>query len=117
MPLSRINTSSMPTRHRTRTSKPSPPVALAGLYLHVEKGFSGREVQLAQGKLARRKGAWPSFPLPSLRGAITAADVLAGPPGEERNRAIDEWCASVWNAFRDPCREAVIDLLRRNGII
>jgi uncharacterized protein DUF5946 len=38
--------------------------ALVGLYLHVQRGFSGRQVQRAHMFLARRKRTWPSFPLP-----------------------------------------------------
>ena len=73
--------------------------ALVGLYLHIEKGFSGRLVQCAHMDLAKRKRSWPSFPLPSERGTITACEVMAAPPGPERDRAIDAWCASVWEAY------------------
>jgi hypothetical protein len=75
--------------------------ALIGLYLHVEKQFSGREVQRAHQFLAGRKRLWPSFPLPSDRGSLTAADVMAVPAGSKRNKAIDNWCVAVWNAFRN----------------
>jgi hypothetical protein len=62
--------------------------ALVGLYLHVERRFSGREVQQAHQRLARRKPAWPSFVLPRDRGSVTAADVLARAAGTERDNAI-----------------------------
>ena len=75
--------------------------ALVGLYLHLERQFSGKQVQMAHMRLARRKQAWPTFVLPQDRGSITAADVLAAPAGSERDRAIDAWCASVWEAFRE----------------
>jgi hypothetical protein len=75
--------------------------ALVGLYLHVDKQLSGKQVQRVHMLMARRKTTWPSFPLPADRGSLTAADVLAVPPGTERDKAIDEWCRSVWNAFRD----------------
>jgi hypothetical protein len=74
---------------------------LVGLYLKVERRYSGKQVQRAHMSLARRKRAWPTFALPRDRGAITAIDVLAAPSGPERDRAIDAWCASVWEAFRD----------------
>jgi hypothetical protein len=89
--------------------------ALVGLYLHLEKKFSGKQVQRAHQFLARRKRSWPTFPLPPSRGAITAADVLASRAGPERDKAIDVWCASVWEAFHASHR-AVIDLLRERGI-
>jgi Family of unknown function (DUF5946) len=74
--------------------------ALVGLYLHVEKGLSGRHVQLAHMRLARRKRQWPTMVLPRDRGDITPADVMRAAPGAERDTAIDAWCVSVWNAFR-----------------
>jgi len=85
--------------------------ALVGLYLHLEKGFTGKEVQLAHMKLAQRKQKWPSFALPADRGSVTAADVLAS---DDRRKAIDAWCASVWDRYRDS-RETVARLLRENG--
>src|SRR3954468_20106083 len=84
--------------------------ALVGLYLHVEQRFTGREVQQAHQRMARRKRAWPSIALPRDRGAITAADVLARAAGRERDDAITAWCAAVWDAFRGS-RPAIEELL------
>ena len=89
--------------------------ALAGLYLHLERHFTGRQVQLAHMALGKTKHRMPTFPLPADRGAITAADVMAVPPGPERDRAIDRWCESVWAAFRES-RPIVIEYLRERGI-
>jgi hypothetical protein len=75
--------------------------ALIGLYLHVEKQFSGKKVQRAHMRLAQRKRDWPTFPLPDDRGSISVAEVLACPAGEARDKAIDDWCRSVWMAFRE----------------
>jgi hypothetical protein len=85
-------------------------VGLVGLYLHVEKQFSGRQVQQVHMKLGRRKREWPSVCLPEDRGSMTVAQVLAASAGSERDRAIDDWCRSVWTAFRAN-RQTVIDLL------
>jgi len=85
--------------------------ALVGLYLHVEEGFSGRQVQLAHMRLAQKKRQWPAFTLPHNRGAITVTDVIAVAEGAERDRMIHEWCASVWDAFRGN-REIVMNLVR-----
>jgi hypothetical protein len=90
--------------------------ALVGLYLHLEKQFSGKEVQRAHMTLAKRKHLWPEFDLPHDRGSMTAVDVLAAPPGAERDRAIDAWCTSVWQAFHHN-RDRVAVLLRERGII
>jgi hypothetical protein len=88
--------------------------ALVGLYLHVEKGFSGRQVQRTHMALARHKRSWPSFTLPHERGSITASLVMAKQAGPERDQAIDAWCASVWAAFRES-RQAVAELLEQHG--
>ena len=81
-------------------SKPiSVAFALIGLYLHIEKGYSGRQVQLAHMQLAKRRKQWPQFSLPATTGAVTVSDVLAAPSGPERDQAIDRWCRSVWRAW------------------
>ena len=89
--------------------------ALVGLYLHVEKQYSGRYVQRVHMQLARRKRTWPTFVLPANRGATTAVDVMAAPAGPERDRAIHEWCVTVWEAFAAN-RQIVVDLLREYDI-
>jgi len=88
---------------------------LVGLYLHVEKQFSGRQVQEAHMKLGRRKREWPRMALPSDRGSMTVADVLGAVGGPERDAAIDDWCRSVWTAFGGN-RQGIVDLLRENQI-
>lgn len=89
--------------------------ALVGLYLQVEKQFSGKQVQRAHQYLARQSRSWPSFALPDDRGSLTVVDVLAVPAGSQRDKAIHAWCASVWEAFRN-CRQTVMELLREHGI-
>lgn len=104
------------SQHADEQTKPiALTFALIGLYLHVERGFSGRQVQRAHRTLARRKRSWPSFSLPQERGSITASRVMAAPAGPERDRAIDVWCASVWAAFGDSHR-AVAELVEEHGI-
>lgn len=89
--------------------------ALAGLYLHVERHYTGREVQRAHMALARHRRQWPVFALPADRGAMTAIDVMTAPEGDERDAAIHAWCASIWNACR-ACRDQVIGLLREHKV-
>lgn len=89
--------------------------ALVGLYLHVEKHFTGAQVQRIHMQLGRRKRLWARFDLPRDRGTITSRDVVAVPPGPDRDQSIDAWCASVWRAFADS-RPTVIELLRQHGI-
>lgn len=90
--------------------------ALVGLYLHVERGFTGREVQRAHMQIGARTHDWPAITLPDDRGQVTAASVLACPAGPERDRAIDGWCASLWQAYRSN-EAAVVALLQRTRIL
>ena len=99
-------------QHADETSKPIYlAFALAGLYLHNEKHYSGKEVQLAHMQLAKEKKEWPVFKLPTERGAITVHDVLTSPPGTERDKMIQRWSAITWNAFSES-RARVIEWLR-----
>jgi len=88
---------------------------LVGLYLHVEKQFSGRQVQRVHMELGRRKRDWPSVSLPEDRGSMTVADVVAVAAGPERDMAIDDWCRSVWTAFGGN-RQTIIALSREYQI-
>lgn len=90
--------------------------ALVGLYLHVEKGFTGLQVQQVHMRLARTKRGWPKLVLPEARGSVTAREVLAAAPGIERDAAVDRWCASVWEAC-SMHRDSVIQVLREHGVL
>ena len=89
-------------QHATAETKPiALTFALVGLYLHVDRGWTGRQVQRAHQHMARRKREWPAITLPADCGAVTAVDVMAAAEGPDRDRVIDEWCRSVWSAYRD----------------
>ena len=75
--------------------------ALIGLYLHIEKNFSGKEVQNAHIKLGKHKKEWPKFKLPKFRGNITVYDIISEPEFSKRDEAISHWSASVWEAYSD----------------
>ncbi len=104
---------------RARAVNP-PPIgaifALAGLYLHVEKGFSGTAVQSAHRIMGNRKRRWPDIVWPVERGCVTAETVLAVEAGPARDEAIDGWCASVWSTFRPGNRNTIVTLLAEYGI-
>ena len=85
--------------------------ALVGLYLYVEKKYSGRNVQRVHTLLARRRKQWPTFHLPTSRGDITVHDVMSAAPGPQRDEMIRKWCASVWEAYR-ASHDQVISLVR-----
>src|SRR5436309_10980840 len=51
--------------------------ALVGLYLCVERGYTGRQVQRVHAALARRRSLrWPSLQPPITRGTIGVAQVV-----------------------------------------
>ena len=85
--------------------------ALAGLYLHLEEGQNGRQVQRVHILLANRRKQWPTFPQPKERGAVRVTDVIAEPAGAKRDAAIERWCRSVWEAWSGS-REQVRPLLK-----
>jgi hypothetical protein len=86
--------------------------ALIGLYLHVEKGYTGKQVQRAHMQLAKWPNAWPKLPLPQHRGEIRIELVLATEPGPAREAMIDRWCASVWESWQDS-RPAIIAIAHK----
>ena len=85
---------------------------LIGLCLYLEQGCSGREVQRAHMRLARRRKQWPAFELPQERGAIRVKDVLAAAPGAARDEALERWCREVWQACA-PIQPQVRELIRQ----
>lgn len=75
---------------------------LIGLYLYLEKSFTGRQVQRAHMQLAKHRRTWtaPAIP-PHQRGSIGVADVLAAPAGPMCQAMIRRWCESVWQDWRE----------------
>ena len=73
--------------------------ALAGLYLFTIKKNSGRQVQSAHLKMAKKTKDFVRIILPDRRGEITIDDVLRTTAGSARDEMIKQWCISVWNAF------------------
>jgi hypothetical protein len=92
-------------------NKKTKPIALffslAGLYLLIEKNFSGRQVQQAHQKMASKTKVFIKISLPENKGQISIADVLKVPEGSERNLMIKEWCLSVWNAYASQHRQVI----------
>jgi hypothetical protein len=75
--------------------------ALVGLYLYVEKNYSGKQVQIEHIRMSKNKKVWPDIKLPEKRGDITISIVLNTTPGTERDLMIKSWCISVWQAFEE----------------
>ena len=84
---------------RPSTSTIGAAFALAGLYLAIERRFTGRQVQKMHVLMARASKQWPRFEAPSDVGRLTVADALEAEAGPARDEAIMRWCASVWMAW------------------
>lgn len=83
--------------HASPESKPISIVfGLIGLYLYLEKNLTGRQVQRAHMRLARNRRQWIAPAIARQRAPIGIADVVATPPGSERNAMIRRWCEAVW---------------------
>ena len=96
-----------------KTTKPiTLTFALIGLYLHLNKNFTGRQVQQAHMKLAKHKKSWPNFKLPEKRGNITVYNVIDAKEGPIRDELIVRWCESVWKAYAED-HTKVINLVKR----
>lgn len=76
---------------------------LMGLYLMLEKGFSGKMVQREHKNIAdmNMEKVWPKFPHKKREFAMDVFGVLNTPPGEERDKAIRKWCQAVWDGYAD----------------
>jgi hypothetical protein len=100
-------------QHSDENTKPIAVVfALIGLYLHLEKGYTGKQVQWAHMQLAKWPNHWPKLPLPHDHTEIGIQQVLAVEPGPARDATIDRWCASVWTSWRDS-RSEIIEISRK----
>jgi hypothetical protein len=86
--------------------------ALIGLYLHLEKGYTGRQVQRAHMQLAKWPNTWPRLPLPLHRGEIRIQQVIETDPGPARDAMIDRWCASVWKSWHE-ARLAIVAIAQK----
>jgi ABC-type phosphate/phosphonate transport system permease subunit len=73
--------------------------ALAGLYLFIEKGYTGKQVQQAHLQMAKKSKDFISIILPASRGTITVKDVVDSPAGVGRDEMIQQWCMAVWATF------------------
>lgn len=75
--------------------------ALVGLYLYVEKNYTGKQVQMAHVQLSNTPKIFEPLDLPKDRGDYTIQDVLKHPPGKDRDEAIHKWCVCVWDIYKN----------------
>jgi hypothetical protein len=75
--------------------------SLIGLYLFAERGYTGRQVQLAHMALGNKMKSWPQFEAPEKQARLTVSDPLNVPPGPERDEIIRQWARDVWEMWRE----------------
>lgn len=86
--------------------------SLVGLYLFVEKQYTGKQVQNAHIQLSKNKKQWPSFEIPNEKGTIFISQVLEEAAGKKRDEMIKKWCRGVWQAYHQS-HETVAALVKR----
>ncbi|MBV1855274.1 DUF5946 family protein [Catellatospora tritici] len=74
--------------------------ALNGLYLVLERGFTGFQVRDAHGYLANTADGWPTPHPPPDTGPLTVFDVAMAEDPDQTAAAIHRWGTSVWQAWR-----------------
>ena len=79
------------------TKKISLVFSLVGLYLLIEKNYTGKEIQQAHTFLSNYKEFLPEIKLPNNRGIITVSEVMESEL--KRDEMIKKWCSSVWKEY------------------
>jgi hypothetical protein len=105
-------------QHAGGNSRPITVVfGLIGLYLALERGYSGKEVQQAHMRIAKLRKDWPRLDPTGQPAALTVPDVLRVSPGPGRDAMIRQWAAAVWENWADRqawVRETTDGLLNRS---
>lgn len=86
--------------------------ALIGLYMAFERGYTGRQVQLAHMALGNTRRDWPRFVSPQGQTVLTVADVVRGLSQENYRQRINAWGKAVWDWWK-PEHERVAELIDR----
>jgi hypothetical protein len=90
---------------------------LIGLYLALEKGYTGKQVRQAHMQIARIQKDWPRLEPPVRPAGITVRDVLRAGTDAEKDAMIRRWMAAVWESWEDEqewVRETTDGLLGRS---
>ena len=73
--------------------------ALIGLFLTFERGYTGREAQLAHIELGKKRRAWPWFAPPAEKGELTLLDVVPGLSDRNYKARLGAWGDAVWQSW------------------
>ncbi len=72
--------------------------ALIGLYLVNEKGYTGKEVQLAHMAIGKISKVWPRFTIPKSKDWLTVKQVVES-EHNIKEEMIKKWSRSVWEVW------------------
>jgi hypothetical protein len=86
---------------RGKTRNISVAFGLIGLYLALEKGYTGKQVQQAHMQIARLRKAWPRLEPPVLSAGMTIKDVFQAETDAEKDAMIRRWMEAVWSSWED----------------
>jgi hypothetical protein len=87
-------------QHGGGNSRPITTVfGLIGLYLCLEEGYTGREVQAAHMRIARIRKDWPRLEPPTQPAKLTVMDVLRADTDKMKDAMIRQWSESVWEIW------------------
>ena len=86
--------------------------ALIGLYLTFERGYTGRQVQLAHMALGKNHRDWPRFVAPKGKAVLTVADVITDLNQDNFRPRINAWGKAVWDWWK-PEHDRVAELIDR----
>ena len=81
-----------------------------GLCLTFERGYSGREVQLAHMEMGKSRTAWPVFHPPPIKNMLNVRDALRDNLALDYRELLRNWGSSVWYYWK-PEHERVRRLL------
>lgn len=71
--------------------------ALIGLYLALEKNYTGRQVQHVHSIIPKQ--SWEKLEPPATTGTLTVQDVLKATTEEELYAAMKKWAQAVWDSW------------------
>lgn len=80
------------------TKKVVPTMTLVGLYLMLEHGYTGKQVQRAHMVIADQTKDWPDFTRPTELASLTILDVLKVSDSEKLGM-LRKWCEAVWESW------------------
>ena len=74
--------------------------SLAGLYLTLERGYTGWQVQQAHLELAKQRKGWPLLPPPEQTADLNVLDVLLTDTDATREERLRAWATAVWAGWQ-----------------